>query len=121
VIARLKNGKMRGSLRHQIRAAARQLAERRQAVRLRRAALGERLHASLTSPGMLLFAGSTGFVIAEFTGRTGHARDSKAPRRSRRLSMAGARTALRFALEMFTLAHAVTTAMASPHEIQNGR
>jgi hypothetical protein len=121
VIARLNNGKMRGSLRHQIRTAARQLAERRQAVRLRRAALGERLHASLTSPGMLLFAGSTGFVIAEFTGRTGRARDSKNPRGSRRPSMARAGTALRFALKMFTLAHAATTAMAAPGEIQNGR
>jgi hypothetical protein len=35
--------------------------------------------------------------------------------------MAGATKALRFALEMYTLAHAVTTAMAGPHEIQNGR
>jgi adenine deaminase len=35
--------------------------------------------------------------------------------------MAGARTVFRFALEMYTLAHAVTTAMADPHEIQNGR
>lgn len=110
---RLNNTEMRGSLRHQIRSAARQLADDRQAVNLQRAALGERLQAGLTSPDMLLFAAATGFVIAEFTGRAGSAQDSKDPRGSRRASIAGAGKALRRALEMYGFAHAATTAMGA--------
>lgn len=116
---RLNKVQMRGSLRHQIQAAAGQLAERRQAVRLRRAALGEHLHASLTSPDMLLFAAGTGFVIAEFTGQAGPARDSKHPQKPKQRPLARAEAAFRFAFKMFTLAHAATAAMAVPREIQN--
>jgi hypothetical protein len=120
VTARLSKVPIRGTLRHQIRAAAVQLVERRQAVRLRRAALGERLHASLTSPDMLLFAAGTGFVIGEFTGQAGPVPDAKDPQQSGRRSMARVKAALRFAFEMFTLAHAATAAMAVPRKGQNG-
>lgn len=120
MITRQNNRQTRGSLRHQIRVAARQLAERRQAVRLRRTALGERLQASLTSPRMLLFAAGTGFIIAELTRQAGPARDSKNPQKSSRWPMARAEAALRLVLEMFTLAHAATTAIAGPDEIQIG-
>lgn len=120
MIQPLNDKKARGSLRHQIRAAARQLAVHRQAVTMRRAALGERLRAGLTSPGMLLLAGGTGFVIAEFTGRAGSARDSKGARESRPALTAGARKALSFALEMYGFAQAAATAMsAEPHRPQN--
>ena len=117
----LKNKlQFRGTLRHQIRVAVGQVAEHRQAVRLRRAALGERLHASLTSPDMLLFAAGTGFVIGEFAGRAGPARDSEHPRKPRQRPLARAEAALRFAFKIFTLAHAANTAMAAgQHEIHN--
>ncbi|HSM68437.1 MAG TPA: hypothetical protein VK830_01895 [Xanthomonadales bacterium] len=109
-----------GTLSHQVRVAARQAAERRRAVRLRRAALGEHLHETLTSPDMLLFAAGTGFVIGEFAGRPGPARDSKQPPKPRQRPMARAEAALRFAFKIFTLAHAATTVMAGPREIPNG-
>lgn len=116
VIERLNDRKSRGSLRHQVQAAARELAGHKQAVRLRRAALAERLRAGLTSPSMLLFAASTGFVFAEFTGRGGSAQDWKSPRESRHPSMAGLSQALGFALEMYGFAHAATRAIgAEPH------
>ena len=118
MIKRLKDSKSRGSLRHQIRLAARQLADDRQAVNLHWAALGERLQAGLTSPDMLLFAAGTGFVIAEFTDRADSSRDSKGPRTSRRATIAGAGKALRRAIEMYGFAHAATTAMgAEPHHL----
>lgn len=120
MIKRLNDSKLRGSLRHQIRVATRQLADDRQAVRLHCAALGERLQAGLSSPDMLLLAAGTGFVIGEFTGRADSAQDSMGPRASRRASMAGAGKALRFALKMYGFAHAATTAMgAEPHPLQN--
>lgn len=116
---RINDRKVRGSLRRQIRSAARQLADDRQAIRLHRVALGERLQAALTSPGMLLLAGSAGFVIADVTGRADSAQDSKDPGgSSRRPSMSGARRALRLALEMYSFAHAATTAIgAEPHPL----
>lgn len=113
---RQNDSQLRGSLRHQIRLAATQLAEHRQGVNLRRAALGERLRAGLTSPGMLLLAGGTGFIIAEFTGRADSERQSSQPSASRRPLLAGARTALRFALQVYSFAHAVSRAVdAEPY------
>lgn len=108
-----------GTLRREIRVAAEQVAERRQALKFRRAALGERLHASLSSPDMLLFAVGTGFAIGEFTGRARPARDSKNERKSRKRPLARAEAALRFAFKVFTLTHAATAAMAGPPEIQD--
>jgi len=119
VSRRQNDSQSRGSLRHQIRSAASQLADDRQAVNVHRAALGERLQAGLSSPNMLLFAAGTGFVIAEFTGRADSSRDSKGTRASRRASIAGAGKALRRALEMYGFAHAATTAMgAEPHHLR---
>lgn len=109
---------MQGSLHHQIKVAAGQVAEHHQAVSLRSAALGERLHASLGSPGMLLFAAGTGFVIAEFTPQAGAAEDSKNQQTSSRRPMARrVIAALGFAFRMSTLAHAATTPTAGPREI----
>ncbi|MDT8321632.1 MAG: hypothetical protein RQ826_14015 [Xanthomonadales bacterium] len=108
-----------GTLRHQIRVAAAQVTERRQAVRLRRAALGERLQESLTSPSALLFAAGTGFVIGEFAGQANPARDSKKPRKANQRPMARAEAALRFMFKIFTLAHAATRVMAGPAETRN--
>jgi hypothetical protein len=121
VSTHLNNDLMRGSLHHQIRVAAGQVAEHRKAVRFRSAALGERLHASLTSPDMLLFAFGTGFVIAEFTPQAGPARDSKNLEKSNRRPLARrVEQTLRLALKMYTLAHAANTALAAgPHEILN--
>lgn len=120
MIKGLNDSKSRGSLRHQIRSAARQVAEHRQAVSVHRAALGERLHEGLTSTSTLLFAAGTGFVIGEFTGRAECVRDSNGQRVSRRPSMAGARKALRFALEMFGFAYQASRVVgAEPHHRPN--
>lgn len=115
----LKNGPKRGSLRHQIRGAAGQVAEHKQAVRLRRAALGKRLHAVVTSPDMLFFVAGTGFVIGELTHRAGTAEDSANPQKSGGRSMASrVKMVLLFALRMSTLARAASTAGVGPDEIQ---
>lgn len=117
---RLNDSKSRGSLRQQIRSAAKQVAEHRRGVSLHRAALGARFREKLTSPYTLLFAAGTGFVIAEFTSQAGPERDSKNPQESSRRSKGRAKAVLMFAFRMFTLARAATSAMPGPHEIQSG-
>lgn len=116
----VNDSKSRGSLGQQIRLAAKQVAEHRQAASFHRAALGERIHERLTAPSTLLFAAGTGFVIGELTSQPAPERDSENSQESGRRPKGRAKAVFMFALRMFTLARAASSAMPGPHEVQAG-
>jgi hypothetical protein len=99
------------SLQRQIDQAARHLAASRRSAGTRRAALGRRLKASLTSPGMFLFAVAGGYLVAELTQNTGAADPPKASAPVARIKATNTNLILRIALHLVGWLHAAT---ASP-------
>jgi hypothetical protein len=96
------------SLQRQIDEAARHLAASRRSVGVRRVALVQRLHAIMISPGMLFFAGASGYLIAEFTHRRGKAGPPKASRPVARSGATNANLILSIALKLVSWLYAAT-------------
>ncbi|HRQ66043.1 MAG TPA: hypothetical protein PKZ76_14485 [Xanthomonadaceae bacterium] len=97
-----------GSLKRQIDEAARHLAASRRSVGVRRVALVQRLHATLISPGMLFFAGASGYLIAEFTHRRGRAAPPIASRPVARSGATNVNLVLSIVLKLVSWLYAAT-------------
>lgn len=107
------------SLQRQIDEAARHLADCKRRVGERRDALGQRLHARLTSPATLFYGAATGFLIGEFANRKRKAGVPKAsrPASTRPASKSGSTRLdliLKIAVQLLGLLN-LATAAGTPH------